>query len=59
MSPQAEEKEIYEIMADYGLDRECVRPLVENLMFNKDMWVKVSSLRLCCADFVRLHDLSL
>lgn len=47
MSPQAEEKEIYEIMADYGLDRECVRPLVENLMSNKDMWVKVSSLPVC------------
>lgn len=44
MSPQAEGKEIYEIMADYGLDRECVRPLVENLMANKDMWVKLSSL---------------
>ncbi|KAF3047056.1 hypothetical protein E8E12_010855 [Didymella heteroderae] len=39
-SPQAEEREIYEIMAEYGLDRECVRPLVENLMSNKDMWVK-------------------
>jgi VIT1/CCC1 family predicted Fe2+/Mn2+ transporter len=39
--PQAEEKEIYEIMAEYGLDRERVRPVVEGLMANKDMWVKV------------------
>lgn len=39
--PQAEEQEIYDIMADYGLDREAVRPLVDGLVANKDMWVKV------------------
>lgn len=42
-SPLAEEREIYEIMAHYGLDRDCVRPLAESLMSNKDMWVKVGS----------------
>ena len=30
-------------MAEYGLDRQCVRPIVESLMTNKDMWVKVGS----------------
>ena len=40
--PKAEEQEIYDIMAEYGLDRDCVRPVVEGLMTNKDMWVKVS-----------------
>jgi VIT1/CCC1 family predicted Fe2+/Mn2+ transporter len=39
--PDAEEKEIYDIMAEYGLDHERVRPLAEGLMANKDMWVKV------------------
>jgi VIT1/CCC1 family predicted Fe2+/Mn2+ transporter len=39
--PQTEEREIYEIMAVYGLDHERVRPVVEGLMANKDMWVKV------------------
>jgi VIT1/CCC1 family predicted Fe2+/Mn2+ transporter len=39
--PQAEEKEIYDIMATYGLDRECVQPIVKGLMANKDMWVQV------------------
>jgi len=38
--PQAEEREIYEIMEEYGLDHERVRPIVEGLMANKDMWVK-------------------
>jgi hypothetical protein len=41
LNPQAEEADIYELMAEYGLDRECVRPIVENLKTNKDMWVKV------------------
>ena len=36
-----EEKEIYDIMAEYGIDRESTRPLVEKLMKDKDMWVKV------------------
>jgi VIT1/CCC1 family predicted Fe2+/Mn2+ transporter len=39
--PKAEEQEIYDIMGEYGLDRERVRPVVEGLMSNKDMWVKV------------------
>jgi hypothetical protein len=41
LDPQAEEAEIYEVMAEYGLDRECVRPIVDKLKTNKDMWVKV------------------
>jgi hypothetical protein len=41
LNPQAEEADIYELMAEYGLDRECVRPIVEDLKTNKDMWVKV------------------
>jgi VIT1/CCC1 family predicted Fe2+/Mn2+ transporter len=44
LCPQAEEKEIYEIMAQYGLGRERVRPIVEGLMANDDMWVKVGFL---------------
>lgn len=42
VSPQAEEREIYQVMAEYGLDHECVQPLVQKLMSDKDMWVKVS-----------------
>lgn len=30
--PQAEEREIYDIMAEYGLSAECVAPLVAGLM---------------------------
>jgi hypothetical protein len=41
LCPEAEEDEIYDIMAEYGLDRECVRPMVKGLTANKDMWVKV------------------
>jgi hypothetical protein len=39
--PEVEEKEIYDIMAEYGLDRKRVEPMVEGLMANKEMWVKV------------------
>lgn len=39
--PEMEEKEIYDIMAEYGLDRKRIEPMVEGLMANKDMWVKV------------------
>lgn len=39
--PLQEEKEIYDIMARYGLDEMRVKPLVEGLRANEDMWVKV------------------
>lgn len=39
--PEAEEEEIYEIFDEYNLPRETVRPLVETLRRDKDMWVKV------------------
>lgn len=39
--PQVERQEIFDIMAGYGLDRECVAPMVEVLVRDKDMWVKV------------------
>lgn len=38
--PEAEEEEIYEIFDEYNLSRETVRPLVESLRQDKDMWVK-------------------
>jgi hypothetical protein len=34
---------MYDIMAEYGLSAESVTPIVDGLMANKDMWVKV-----CC-----------
>lgn len=40
--PLMEEAEIYDLMLEeYGLGRECVKPLLEELMKNKEMWVKV------------------
>ncbi|GAM85469.1 hypothetical protein ANO11243_034760 [Dothideomycetidae sp. 11243] len=38
--PGAEQEEIYDILAEYGLERERVKPLVDGLMTNPDMWVK-------------------
>jgi hypothetical protein len=40
--PEAEEEEIYEIFDTYGIAREAVTPLVQQLKSNEDMWVKVS-----------------
>lgn len=40
-SPGAEEEEIYEIFETFGLTRERVKPVVEGLMANEDMWIKV------------------
>lgn len=41
--PEAEEEEIYEIFDEYNISRETVRPVVEALRQDKEMWVKVSS----------------
>ncbi|KAK7181183.1 hypothetical protein DPSP01_013771 [Paraphaeosphaeria sporulosa] len=39
--PEMEEAEIYELMLkEYGLGRECIKPVVEGLMKDKGMWVK-------------------
>lgn len=46
IAPKEEEQEIYDIMAEYGLNREAVQPMVKGLMVNKDMWVKVYFLAL-------------
>lgn len=40
LNPQAEEDEIYVLMAKYGLVHECVQPIVESLKADKSMWVK-------------------
>lgn len=39
--PAAEEEEIYEIFDEYNLPRETIRPVVEALRQDKEMWVKV------------------
>ena len=41
--PNAEEEEIYEIFEEYKLPRETVKPVVEALKNDHDMWVKVRS----------------
>jgi vacuolar iron transporter family protein len=41
--PEAEEEEIYEIFDKYNLGRESVKPIVEGLKKDPDMWVKVWS----------------
>ncbi|KAK7518978.1 Ccc1 family [Phyllosticta citriasiana] len=38
--PNAEEEEIYEIFEEYSLPRETVKPVVEALKNDHDMWVK-------------------
>jgi hypothetical protein len=42
--PEAEEEEIYEIFDAYGVGRHAIKPVVEALRVNEDMWVKVSTL---------------
>jgi VIT1/CCC1 family predicted Fe2+/Mn2+ transporter len=37
----AEKEEIYEIMQDYGVERDATTPLVEALAANPDEWVRV------------------
>lgn len=41
--PLAEEEEIYDILAKYGLSRAACKPMVENLKLNEDMWVQVGA----------------
>jgi hypothetical protein len=36
-----EEEETYSILAQYGISREALRPVVDALQQNPDMWVKV------------------
>jgi VIT1/CCC1 family predicted Fe2+/Mn2+ transporter len=40
--PEAEEEEIFEIFDEYHVSRDAVRPVVDALRANEDMWVKVS-----------------
>ena len=40
--PQAEEAEIYDIFARYGISRQASAGVVEELKTNHDMWVQVS-----------------
>lgn len=39
--PATEREEVYSVFSMYGLDRELVRPVVEKLVENEDMWIKV------------------
>jgi VIT1/CCC1 family predicted Fe2+/Mn2+ transporter len=39
--PEDEKEEIYQILAEYAIERECARPMVESLARNRDQWVKV------------------
>jgi hypothetical protein len=39
--PEAEEEEIYEIFIEYGVNRDAIKPVVQALRANEDMWVKV------------------
>jgi VIT1/CCC1 family predicted Fe2+/Mn2+ transporter len=39
--PHAEKEEIYEIMQDYGVQRDATTPLVEALAANPEEWVRV------------------
>jgi len=39
--PAAREEEIYELFDEYNLGRTTVTPLVDQLVQNFDMWVKV------------------
>jgi VIT1/CCC1 family predicted Fe2+/Mn2+ transporter len=40
----AEKEEIYEIMQDYGVERDATTPLVEALAANPEQWVRVRTL---------------
>jgi VIT1/CCC1 family predicted Fe2+/Mn2+ transporter len=44
IKPQAEKEEIYEIMRDYGVERNATTPLVECLAANPEQWVRVRTL---------------
>ena len=39
--PAAREEEVYELFGEYNLGRTSVTPLVDQLVQNFDMWVKV------------------
>jgi vacuolar iron transporter family protein len=39
--PEDEREEIYEILGEYGVEREKTRPFVEGLIEDKKMWIKV------------------
>lgn len=39
--PAAGEEQIYEVFDEYNVGRESVTPLVDRLIQNFDMWVKV------------------
>jgi hypothetical protein len=40
--PAAAEEEIYEVFDEYNVNREAVTPVVDQLIKNFDMWIKVS-----------------
>lgn len=40
-TPEAEEEEVYEIFRNYGLGREQVKPMLDGLKADEDMWIKV------------------
>jgi vacuolar iron transporter family protein len=40
--PAVAEEEIYEVFDEYSLGRRTVRPLVDQLVQNFDIWIKVS-----------------
>jgi VIT1/CCC1 family predicted Fe2+/Mn2+ transporter len=39
--PEDEKEEIYEIMQEYGIDRNATKPLVDQLATNPAQWVRV------------------
>jgi vacuolar iron transporter family protein len=41
--PAAGEEEVYELFEEYNLSRTSVTPLVDQLVQNFDMWIKVRS----------------
>ncbi len=40
--PEEEKEEIYEVLGEYMVSRRAIKPFVDGLVKNKDMWVKVS-----------------
>ena len=42
--PQAEEQEIYDIMAVYGIGKAETTPIIDALKRDPDMWIKVSKI---------------
>ncbi|KAI9777664.1 MAG: hypothetical protein M1835_005179 [Candelina submexicana] len=40
--PEEEKEEIYEVLGEYKVSRQAIKPFVDGLVKNKDMWVKVS-----------------